>query len=439
MKVSVIVPVYNAERYLKECLDSIVKQTLQDIEIICVNDGSTDGSLKILEEYARKDSRIIVLSQENKTAGAARNKGMEVATGRYFSFLDADDFFEPDMLEKAYKSAVEHQAEIVVYRSNRYDEKRSMFTGSNWTVREELLPDKEVFSHRDMNDIFYAFMGWAWDKLFDAEYVKRLNLKFQEQQSINDLFFVYSAMANAKRIHVIDKILIHKRTNNAGAITTEYTQNSKWRNFYNAVYALKNQLQQWNIYEELKQDFVNYALYFTLWNLDKYISIQNYQELYETVKQEYLAKLDIVAELPEDYFWRKDDYKKLLELKKSNSVEYRWLRRLQMKNGSFLFPFELVDKESNIVLYGAGAVGIEYYRQIKYSNYCTLAAWVDKNYHDKGSEVQNPEILNTIEYDKIVIAMNEEKTAKAIRLELKNRGILEDSILWRQAEIELGN
>ena len=90
-KVSVIIPVYNVEKYLKQCLDSVVNQTLKDIEIICVNDGSTDNSLEILEEYAQKDNRIIIISQENQGQSVARNIALEKATGEYVGFVDSDD------------------------------------------------------------------------------------------------------------------------------------------------------------------------------------------------------------------------------------------------------------------------------------------------------------------------------------------------------------
>ena len=99
ISVSVIIPVFNAEKYLSQCLDSIVNQTLTNIEIICVDDGSTDTSFQILKEYEEKDSRVIVLSKSNAGAGTARNEGLKIAKGKYLSFLDADDFFERNMLE----------------------------------------------------------------------------------------------------------------------------------------------------------------------------------------------------------------------------------------------------------------------------------------------------------------------------------------------------
>lgn len=125
VKVSVIIPVYNVEPYLKQCMDSVVGQTLKDIEIICVDDGSTDGSLDILREYAAEDNRIQIIEQKNAGAGAARNNGMRHATGKYLSFLDSDDFFEPRMLEKAYDLAEKDQADFVAYKSDSIIQRRN--------------------------------------------------------------------------------------------------------------------------------------------------------------------------------------------------------------------------------------------------------------------------------------------------------------------------
>ena len=110
--VSVIVPVYNVEKYLEECLDSIINQTLEDIEIICVNDGSTDNSLKILKKYAKKDNRIKIINQKNCGLGCARNSGLNQSQGDYIFFLDSDDYLNPNILEKLYPKALESHSEI---------------------------------------------------------------------------------------------------------------------------------------------------------------------------------------------------------------------------------------------------------------------------------------------------------------------------------------
>lgn len=113
-KVSVIIPVYNTEAYLKRCLDSVCNQTLSDIEIICINDASTDKSLEILQEYATKDKRIKIIDfKENKGAGAARNAGINAAQGEYIGFVDSDDYVDLDFYEKLYKSALETCAEVI--------------------------------------------------------------------------------------------------------------------------------------------------------------------------------------------------------------------------------------------------------------------------------------------------------------------------------------
>ncbi len=138
--VSVIMPVYNCQDYLRQCLDSVTAQTLKDIEIICVDDGSEDQSLQILKEYAAGDDRSKVISQQNGGAGAARNNGLRNAKGKYLSFLDSDDFFEPDMLEKALAKLREDEADFVVFRSDSYFNDTKEYKNAAYTVKEEMLP-----------------------------------------------------------------------------------------------------------------------------------------------------------------------------------------------------------------------------------------------------------------------------------------------------------
>lgn len=116
--VSILVPVYNVELYLRQCLDSLKKQSLTDIEIICVNDGSTDGSLDILNDYASTDNRIKIINKRNGGLPSARNAGLDAATGEYVGFVDGDDFVEPDMFKKLYLAAKHEKADIVVCGAN---------------------------------------------------------------------------------------------------------------------------------------------------------------------------------------------------------------------------------------------------------------------------------------------------------------------------------
>jgi len=312
VKVSVIIPVYNVEDYLPQCLDSVLGQTLKDIEVICVDDGSTDKSPEILKEYADKDSRVLVIHQENQFAGAARNKGLEIAKGEYLSFLDADDFFEPTMLQQSYAMAKEFDTDFVVFRSDSYFSNIQQYVPSMWTVKTNLLPaDKVVFNYNDIKkDIFKVFTGWAWDKLYKREFVQSNKLLFQVQRTTNDLYFVYSALLCAKRICTLGNVLAHHRKNEVGTLSV--TREKSIDCFYSALIALKKKLEELGVYEELERDYINYALHFSLWNLNT-ISGASYMALYEKLRTEYFEKLGI-TNFEEDYFYHSSEYEQYLKI-----------------------------------------------------------------------------------------------------------------------------
>jgi glycosyltransferase involved in cell wall biosynthesis len=315
--VSVIIPVYNVENYLHQCLDSVLNQTLSDIEIICVNDESTDSSLDILEEYAARDSRVKIITQKNAGAGAARNTGLRTATGEYLSFLDSDDFFELDMLEKAYSTCLSNKLDFVVFRSDIYNNDRNIFVPQYATIRTDLLPRKEIFSYRDIEkDIFKVFVGWAWDKLFRREFVISNNLLFQEQRTTNDLLFVFSALVKAKRIMVLDDVLAHHRTSLNSSLSR--TREKSWRCFYNALLALRDELKASGIYEEVEQSYINYALHFSLWNLNT-LTGSAYEKLYNSIKCEFFQELGIPKH-GRNYFWNKGEYRQYLKIMKNKKV-----------------------------------------------------------------------------------------------------------------------
>lgn len=265
--VSVIIPVYNVENYLRQCLDSVAAQTLDDIEIICVDDGSTDASPQILREYAQKDSRFLILRQENAGAGAARNRGLDTANGKYLSFLDADDFFEPDMLQLAYEKAKADRADFAVFQSDQYYTEEKQFKDVSWTLRVKEIPPYTPFNQRAMTDnIFKVFVGWAWDKLYDRQFVLEHQLRFQEQRTSNDMLFVFSAVAIAKRITVVKKVLAHQRRDAKDSLSK--TRENSWFCFYDALTALRERLFTEGLYRELEKDFINYCVHSCLWNIN---------------------------------------------------------------------------------------------------------------------------------------------------------------------------
>lgn len=311
VSISVIIPVYNAEKYLEQCVRSVLDQTQQDIEVICVDDGSTDDSLELLNRLAKEDQRLTVLTQANRGAGAARNNGLRHAQGEYLSFLDADDFFEPQMLESALRKAREDQAEIIVFGSDFYNEKLDIFTPCTYSLRESFFPQHRPFSAEEIpKDIFKSIVGWAWDKLFLSSFVRENELLFQEQRTSNDLFFVFCAFVRSKRITTLPKVLAHQRRH-AGQ-TLSVTREKSWMCFYYALLALRDQLKKWGLYDRFEGDFINYALHFSLWNLNT-IKGPSKKKLYNALRDGWFKELGI-ADYPESEFYHKGEYAQYREI-----------------------------------------------------------------------------------------------------------------------------
>lgn len=271
--VSVIIPVYNAAEYLTQCLDSICQQTLQNIEIICIDDGSVDNSVEILKAYAKKDSRFQLLQQKNAGAGAARNAGLAVAKGEYLSFLDADDFFELDMLEVMYQKARQTEVDIIICAAAAFDTKTKTEKHLPYALQKQYLPANDVFSYHDMPDyIFNSFQNWAWNKLFRTEFVHKNKIRFQPIHRTNDLLFTCKALVLAEKITTVERDLIYYRVNHENHCQS--TNNRAPLDFYQAFYQLRLDLQEMNLYQTVEKSFLNWALQGCIHNV---FSIKNIQ------------------------------------------------------------------------------------------------------------------------------------------------------------------
>ena len=215
--VSVIVPVHNGAKHLASCLRSIVEQTLTDLEILVIDDGSTDDSAKIIAEFAAADPRVSCLPGPGLgSAGEARNVGLDRATGDYLSFLDADDFFAPTLLAELHAKAVADDADIAICKFRVYDERTEDANPVSWPLRLEYFPEKTPFSPDAAGDaLFLATNPAAWNKLFRTDFVRRTGLRFQGLRRTNDAFFTYSALSQADRLTYLDEYLLSYRTGNA--------------------------------------------------------------------------------------------------------------------------------------------------------------------------------------------------------------------------------
>ncbi|MDR0500820.1 MAG: glycosyltransferase [Coriobacteriales bacterium] len=240
-QISVVITVYNVQDYLEHCLDSILKQTFTNIEVIAVDDGSTDASSEILKRYALSDSRLKVIRQENMGPGVSRNVGLDAAVGYYAIMLDADDYFEPDFLQKLYASAKANDADIVVCRATAVEDDGKS-EPMEWTIKAEQLPAKKpVFSCEDMPDyVFTCFIGWPWDKLYKRDFLEQHALRFPALRNSEDLVPIFLSLALAKRICVVNEYLIYHRVNRAGSVSASRAANP--HSFYEAVCILKKEL-----------------------------------------------------------------------------------------------------------------------------------------------------------------------------------------------------
>lgn len=260
-KVSVIIPVYNVEEYLRECLDSVVNQTLKEIEIICIDDGSTDNSLEILKEYAQKDNRITVIMQENLHAGVARNAGLSQAKGEYVHFLDSDDWVELNMLTEMYKKANAHNLDIIVCQCKTLDLLTLEIneTKLNYSLRLDLLQKKSIFSVKDIpNCIFQICQGWAWDKLIKRNFINKNCIKFQNILHTNDAQFTFTAMCLANSISYIEKRLITKRHQHTKSLSANRKKDPAC--FISAIEKIKENLENVSLFNLVKKSFWDWAI-----------------------------------------------------------------------------------------------------------------------------------------------------------------------------------
>lgn len=371
--VSIIVPVYNVEKYLRQCLDSICGQTYRNIEIILVDDGSTDGCYGICEEYKKKDRRVKVLHKKNGGAVRARKDGLTIASGQYLAYIDSDDWVEADMIEKLYNTIEREQVDVVM--CGRYEDtensSRKVFhgIGEGRYSKTELL--ENVYPRMIVNGSFFEwglFPG-MWDKLFRRECLEPFQLSIDDRLTMgDDAACVYPCLLNADSIYVLHECLYHYRQTPLSMVkkTSDIqVERERFRILYQSVYDIFDRYK--GIYD-LREQWREYVLFLMVARADV---------LYERIE-----KLD------------------------------------------YLFPYPDVKRGSRIVIYGAGTYGQRLYRYLTRANFCGVAAMADRNYGElqrQGLPVISPEEIGNYEYDSIVIAISFAKTRDMVLKELKGK------------------
>ncbi len=271
IKVSVVMPIYNAYNYLRPALDGVLNQTLTDLELICIDDGSTDKSLEILTEYQKNDERVRIITENNAGPAAARNKGLLRARGKYVIFLDADDFFDYEAIGKLYDLAESKTLDIAVCKFDIYNNRKSRFEDNIKSDHGEIFDLSEVVSKNDYPDVILSCTtGYVWNKMFRLEFLREKEIIFDPELYVfEDTHFVVTALSLADRVGKTNDKLIHHR------VYVNQPRNKLLRKYYKqvpTVYSkIKEFLRSHGMYIPLSQSFLNlsasrcYKIYNMLW------------------------------------------------------------------------------------------------------------------------------------------------------------------------------
>lgn len=390
--ISVIVPIYQVERYLRQCIDSILNQTYENLDIILVDDGSRDACGAICDEYAERDPRIRVIHKANGGLVSARKAGLKIARGGWVAYVDSDDWIEPTMYELMWEKAERHHADVVV---TAYQES---YDGCE-TVRENYISPGVYRQSQIVEEIFgkMLYVGklgkWGlspacWDKLLRKEVVEKYQYDVDDRiWDGEDHAFIYSIILEAKCVVVLNEAPYHHRIR-SGSVAVGYDSRC-FERFSYLFNHLKERFMSTPYWKDvLERQFPFQMRWFLLKHINTELGVSSY-----------------------------DEYK---------------------MTEAYVFPFSQIEKGSEIVIYGAGNVGIVYYRQVMTTNYCKVRAWVARNHVSCAYPqlVKSPQIIKNLRYDKIVIAVLEENVMAGIKRDLADLGVPKDRVMWHSPVLE---
>lgn len=292
--VSIVVPIYNAEKYLRECIDSLIAQSLEGIEIVCVDDGSTDSSLQIIESYRKRNDNITVISKQNTGYGDSVNIGIEKSKGRYVGIIEPDDFVEPDMFKILFENAKKHNLDVSRCTFYYYNE------DAKENVKESFpfIIKNKVYAPRKKKETFYQ-QPTDWANIYNKEFLLKNNIKFLTTPgaSYQDTSFLFKVYACADRFMIDDRALHHYRIHEGSSVK----QNSS------KLYCVCTEYQEiWRFVEE--RNIVD-QFKFVIAQLQFYGYKWNCMRLEEQSRMLFIKKwAEDLSELKRKGFVRRFDY-----------------------------------------------------------------------------------------------------------------------------------
>lgn len=387
IKISVVTPVYNMSKFLNQNLDSLVNQTLENIEIICVDDGSRDNSLDILNEYGKKDMRVkvIINTVEGVGAGCARNTGLKLAKGEYILIVDSDDYFHLEMLEKIYSKAVETNADIVMFDADKFDSDTGNIIPTNQFLNTELLPNKEVFTPSDVADnIFQLADGVAWNKLIKRDLINKNQLEFFPVHVIDDMYFTFCAFLLAEKITVVNEKLLFYRFNNSSSQMANVDRDSLAPE--KVLTLFYNWLNEKKMFQLYKNSFTKRSVTLCIFYLDEIKEQENFFKLYDYLHNKGLKELEII------------------DKNGLNETTSKWVEDVINLDGQS-FIKEQKSKELNVIksgykcgIYGFGARALNVFNKIQELN-GEFVAIADSSEQKQGQEFQGKVVISPKQLD----------------------------------------
>ncbi len=420
--VSIIMPVFNSAEFLNDSIGDIIKQTYSDFELICVyDDGTTDGSDGLLISLAGSEDRMKVIHNPIRGCNECRNRGMEEAKGKYLLFLDADDRFEPNMLKQIIDLAEKEHYEVTVFGGDMFDHETGEHRGAPRLIKSNEEPDT-------INS-FKVFNTTIWNKLFLRQFIIEHDLKFRTSYNSPTAYFVFIAMVYANRIGVDRSILVHYRINNLNSTLANYDKYPL--EAYDELLGIRDRLVKDDCFEEKREIFVGFAEEFIGDRLRAVNTSNGFKELYNTLHAGGIEALSICDKnIPPDSL--------LHEITAKDMGEYFFDNRKQiinagvLMNDSWLLPIEKSLQVKRIIIYGGGNVGQDYFIQSIRRKDVKLVGWVDGNHEGIGYPLQPPESIKSTDFDFVLIAVSDSKTADSIKLFLDKMGIPEEKVFWKR-------
>lgn len=388
-KISIIIPVYNTEQYLEQCIDSILNQTLKDIEIILINDGSTDKSYNILKKYEKKDSRIVLINQKNKGQGEARNIGIKIAKAPYIAFVDSDDFISPFMLQKLYIQMIQDNSDIVKCAFTRVCQAGSMTNENSKAIN----PNKEDFFKTILS---IDNLSLIWDGLYKKELFIKNNLFFKKIV-YEDVELLVKLIYYSKNISYLDDILYFwRRTDNS---TTRSISKKQIRDIFKVIESTYKFLKKQKLYKKYKFELLQRFSYFCNIVINK---ILNYGK---DDNDKYLKYFD--KKISKNIFFGKRSLYILKSIKKRYYINYIIKKAsLYLCSNQEIFIefteyfckdiYNLSNNKDIYILYGNGTIAkvIQNIIPNKIVGYIDIS---DINHH--------PSTLKNINFNKIIITV----------------------------------